>query len=164
MLTQRSPGRVADFQPFIWKLLLTALGALALWITFGGERDQPIRYKVPSPKLPEKVEFLDRPSIKVRIPFQDWAHNRSYNTQTNNPSRGNRSPARRPSSAMPPPRANSSGSSTRRPPPRSTARSTRHAPRRRHGPRRRSASGAPCSAACCSTCSTTRRRYAASRA
>lgn len=61
--------RSVDPQSFAWKLLLTVLGALALWITLGRERDQPIRYKVPSPKLPEKDEFLDRPSIKVSASF-----------------------------------------------------------------------------------------------
>jgi hypothetical protein len=30
------------------------------------ENDQPIRYTVPSPKRPEKVEILDEPAIKVR--------------------------------------------------------------------------------------------------
>jgi hypothetical protein len=34
------------------------------------ENDQPIRYNVPSPKRPEKVEILDEPAIKVRHAFR----------------------------------------------------------------------------------------------
>lgn len=34
---------------------------------FRGEHDQPIRYRVPSPKVPEPKEILQKPSIKVRL-------------------------------------------------------------------------------------------------
>ncbi|KAL2180851.1 Aldehyde/histidinol dehydrogenase [Thermothelomyces heterothallicus CBS 202.75] len=47
--------------PFFW----TSLGALTLLYLVLRENDQPIRYTVPSPKQPEKVEILDEPAIKV---------------------------------------------------------------------------------------------------
>ncbi|KAK0633292.1 Aldehyde/histidinol dehydrogenase [Immersiella caudata] len=50
---------------FLWPILWTGLGALALWFMVFRENDQPIRYKIPSPKEPEKVEILQSPSIKV---------------------------------------------------------------------------------------------------
>ncbi|KAK4130105.1 ALDH-like protein [Trichocladium antarcticum] len=46
-------------------LLCTALGAAVLWYLALRENDQPIRYSVPSPKKPEKVEILDQPALKV---------------------------------------------------------------------------------------------------
>ncbi len=61
----------ADGQPSIpdsvFTFLWTGLAALALWYLGLRENDQPIRYKIPSPKKPETVEILDEPSIKVRI-------------------------------------------------------------------------------------------------
>ena len=53
----------------LWTLLWTGLCALAVFHLTFRENDQPIRYKVPSPKRPETVEILDEPAIKVRIPF-----------------------------------------------------------------------------------------------
>ncbi|AEO54863.1 hypothetical protein MYCTH_2297985 [Thermothelomyces thermophilus ATCC 42464] len=47
--------------PFFW----TGLGALTLLYLVLRENDQPIRYTVPSPKQPEKVEILDEPAINV---------------------------------------------------------------------------------------------------
>lgn len=46
----------------LWPLLL-----IAILLYFKGEHDQPIRYRVPSPKVPEPKEFLQKPSIKVRV-------------------------------------------------------------------------------------------------
>lgn len=46
-------------------LLWTAIAAFALWYLAIRENDQPIRYKVPSPSLPEKTEILQAPAIKV---------------------------------------------------------------------------------------------------
>lgn len=46
----------------LWPLLL-----IAVVLYFKGEHDQPIRYRVPSPKVPEPKEFLQKPSIKVRV-------------------------------------------------------------------------------------------------
>lgn len=42
------------------------MSALLLWYLAFRENDQPIRYEVPSPKLPEKPEILEQPAIKVR--------------------------------------------------------------------------------------------------
>lgn len=60
-----------DGQPSVpdslWTFIWTGLTALAVWYLGFRENDTPIRYKVPSPKRPEKVEILDEPSIKVRI-------------------------------------------------------------------------------------------------
>ncbi|KAK4043744.1 Aldehyde/histidinol dehydrogenase [Parachaetomium inaequale] len=56
---------LADVPEFAWPLLWTGLGALALLYLALRENDQPIRYTVPSPKRPEKVEILDEPAIKV---------------------------------------------------------------------------------------------------
>ncbi|KAK1758568.1 Aldehyde/histidinol dehydrogenase [Echria macrotheca] len=50
---------------FVWTLVWTCVGASALWYMAFREKDQPIRYKIPSPKLPEKHEILEQPSIKV---------------------------------------------------------------------------------------------------
>jgi hypothetical protein len=49
-----------------WMLLWTGLGSLVFWYFVLRENDQPIRYSVPSPKRPEKVEILDQPALKVR--------------------------------------------------------------------------------------------------
>ncbi|KAL2016297.1 hypothetical protein VTK56DRAFT_3896 [Thermocarpiscus australiensis] len=48
-----------------WTLLLAGLGALALCSIAQRETEKPIRYQVPPPKLPEKVEILEQPAIKV---------------------------------------------------------------------------------------------------
>jgi hypothetical protein len=46
----------------IWPLLLL----IVVWFV-KGEHDQPVRYRVPSPKVPEPEEILQKPSIKVRL-------------------------------------------------------------------------------------------------
>ncbi|KAK4231057.1 hypothetical protein QBC38DRAFT_496145 [Podospora fimiseda] len=47
--------------PFVW----TGVGLLVFSYIALRENDQPIKYTVPSPKLPEKVEILDKPAIKT---------------------------------------------------------------------------------------------------
>ncbi|KAH6855147.1 Aldehyde/histidinol dehydrogenase [Chaetomium sp. MPI-CAGE-AT-0009] len=54
-----------DIPEFAWPLLGTGLAALVLLYLALRENDQPIRYNVPSPKRPDKVEILDEPAIKV---------------------------------------------------------------------------------------------------
>lgn len=51
---------------FAWPCFWTGLGALVLYYLALRENDKPIRYTVPAPKTPEKVEILDEPAIKVR--------------------------------------------------------------------------------------------------
>jgi len=46
-------------------LLWTAIAGFALWYLAVRENDQPIRYKVPSPSVPEQTEILQPPVIKV---------------------------------------------------------------------------------------------------
>jgi len=49
----------------LWPVLWTTIGALAVWLLAIRENDQPIRYKIPSPKLPEKTEILKSPTIRA---------------------------------------------------------------------------------------------------
>lgn len=51
---------------FVW-MVLSPLLLIAVIFYFKGEHDQPIRYRVPSPKVPEPKEILKKPSIKVRV-------------------------------------------------------------------------------------------------
>lgn len=51
---------------FVWMALWPLLLVAAV-LYFKGEHDQPIRYRVPSPKVPESKEILQKPSIKVRV-------------------------------------------------------------------------------------------------
>ena len=60
--------RLAEVFEHAWPLVWAGLGAAALLYLALRENDQPIRYNVPSPKRPEKVEILDEPAIKVRAP------------------------------------------------------------------------------------------------
>jgi acyl-CoA reductase-like NAD-dependent aldehyde dehydrogenase len=48
-------------------MLLSPLLLLIVVWCFKGEHDQPIRYRVPSPKVPEPKEILQKPNIKVRV-------------------------------------------------------------------------------------------------
>lgn len=57
-------GRLEDVPKFIW-LALWPIALLAIWFYLTGENDQPIRYRVPSPKTPEREEILSNPSVKV---------------------------------------------------------------------------------------------------
>ncbi|KAK4187297.1 hypothetical protein QBC35DRAFT_498965 [Podospora australis] len=50
---------------FVWSLVWTAVALGAVWYIAIRENDQPVRYKVPSPKVPETVEILEEPSIKA---------------------------------------------------------------------------------------------------
>ncbi|KAL2149915.1 hypothetical protein VTH82DRAFT_7591 [Thermothelomyces myriococcoides] len=54
-----------DISGVAWPLFWTSLGALTFLYLVLRENDRPIRYTVPSPKLPEKFEILDEPAIKV---------------------------------------------------------------------------------------------------
>lgn len=49
----------------LWPVLWTTIGAFTVWLLAIRENDQPIRYKIPSPKLPEKTEILESPTIKA---------------------------------------------------------------------------------------------------
>lgn len=64
-------GRLEDIPKFVW-LALWPLALLAIWVYFKGENDQPIRYRLPSPKTPVREEFLSNPSIKVRALYKAW--------------------------------------------------------------------------------------------
>ena len=48
-------------------MLWTGLGVIVFAYLALREDTTPIRYTVPSPKRPEKVEILDEPAIKVRL-------------------------------------------------------------------------------------------------
>lgn len=50
---------------FVW-IALWPLLLVAVVFYFRGEHDQAIRYRVPSPKVPESKEILQKPNIKVR--------------------------------------------------------------------------------------------------
>lgn len=50
---------------FMMLLVWIALGGFMIWYMALRENDKPIRYAVPSPKLPEKHEILQEPSIKL---------------------------------------------------------------------------------------------------
>ena len=65
LLNGRHRRRPIALPHFLWTLLWTGVGALAIWFLGIRENDRPIRYKVPSPQLPEKEQFLSQPSIKV---------------------------------------------------------------------------------------------------
>ena len=56
--------RSANVPVFAWTALWP-LVLLAVWFYVKGEHDAPIRYRVPSPKVPEPKEILSEPSIKV---------------------------------------------------------------------------------------------------
>lgn len=51
---------------FVW-MILSPLLLIAVVFYFKGEHDQPIRYRLPSPKVPETKEILQKPNIKVRV-------------------------------------------------------------------------------------------------
>lgn len=59
-------GRLDNIPKSIW-LAAWPLALLAIWFYVKGENDQPIRYRVASPKKTEKEEILFNPSIKVRF-------------------------------------------------------------------------------------------------
>ncbi|KAK0729791.1 Aldehyde/histidinol dehydrogenase [Lasiosphaeris hirsuta] len=49
----------------LWTFAWTSLCGLGIWYLGIREKTDPIRYSIPTPKLPEKVEILDQPAIKV---------------------------------------------------------------------------------------------------
>ncbi len=49
----------------MWTVFWLGLSFLVVWYMALRENDQPIRYKVPPPKVPEKFEILENPAIKV---------------------------------------------------------------------------------------------------
>lgn len=51
--------------PYLWTATWTILGVVAVWFLAFWEIDEKIKYKVPVPKLPEKFEILEEPSIRV---------------------------------------------------------------------------------------------------
>lgn len=57
--------RLEDIPQAVW-LALWPLALLVIYFYLKGEDDQPIRYRLPSPKMPEREEILSSPTIKVR--------------------------------------------------------------------------------------------------
>ncbi len=144
----------------LWTLLWTGLCALAVFHLAFRENDQPIRYKVPSPKRPETVEILDEPAIKVRIPACGLLV--SFDSTPALLTRFMTRPRARPqSSAMLLPRDSFSASSTPRLPTPLTGPSSRPRPRRPSGRPHRSANAEPSSVPCSNMSWTTRKRSAA---
>lgn len=67
-------GRLEDVPKSVW-LAVWPLALLAIWLYLKGENDQPIRYRVASPKKTEREEILSNPSIKVRPrPLIHWPY------------------------------------------------------------------------------------------
>lgn len=140
----------------VWPLALLAVW----WLFLKGENDKPVRYRVPSPKLPDKDEFLSNPSIKVRRPRSSENNARAVaNMQTDG-----RYPEPVLSDAMLLPPANSSASSTPRHPLLSIEPLTPPRLLKRHGPTRAFERGGACCAPCYNTFSTTRTTFAVSPA
>ncbi|KAL1882070.1 hypothetical protein VTK73DRAFT_2479 [Phialemonium thermophilum] len=54
----------ASLTAYVWRGVWTTLGIFILWTVFGGERERPVPYQVPQPKMPDRIEYLDEPSIK----------------------------------------------------------------------------------------------------
>ncbi|KUI60154.1 hypothetical protein VP1G_07367 [Cytospora mali] len=54
-----------DNAPLLAWTALWPLALIAIWLYVKSENDEPIRYRVPSPKVPEPKEILENPSIKV---------------------------------------------------------------------------------------------------
>ncbi|KUI74544.1 hypothetical protein VM1G_10178 [Cytospora mali] len=54
-----------DNAPLLAWMALWPLALIAIWLYVKSENDEPIRYRVPSPKVPEPKEILENPSIKV---------------------------------------------------------------------------------------------------
>lgn len=59
------PFDISDVPQYVWAVVAAVLGGLVFLKAFSGENDRPVPYTVPSPKTPEKVEILQKPSIKV---------------------------------------------------------------------------------------------------
>lgn len=57
-------GRLEDLPRSIL-VAVWPLALLVVWYFVLGENDQPIRYRVPSPKSPEREEILPNPTVKV---------------------------------------------------------------------------------------------------
>lgn len=57
-------GRLNDLLKSSW-LVIWPLALLLFLLYWRSENDQPIRYRVPSPRTPEKEELLSNPSTKV---------------------------------------------------------------------------------------------------
>lgn len=56
----------SDVREYGWKFIWPAVGLSIIWyMTVGLDSDQPIRYNVPRPKVPEDSEILEKPTIKV---------------------------------------------------------------------------------------------------
>lgn len=59
-------GRLDHVPSSVWLALALLVLLVVWWFFLKGENDRPIRYRVPSPKLPEKEELLSNPTVKVR--------------------------------------------------------------------------------------------------
>ncbi|KAH9436963.1 hypothetical protein MCOR02_000626 [Pyricularia oryzae] len=62
---EKLPFDISDVPQYVWAVVAAVLGGLVFLKAFSGENDRPVPYTVPSPKTPEKVEILQKPSIKV---------------------------------------------------------------------------------------------------
>lgn len=60
-------GRPFNIKEFSW-LAIWPLALLFAVYLLRGASEQPVRYRVPSPRTPEKKELLSNPSIKVCAP------------------------------------------------------------------------------------------------
>lgn len=75
------PFDISEMPQYAWAIVAAVLGGLVFLKAFGGENDKPVRYMVPSPKTPEKVEILQKPSIRVSLlsmremlPYEAWLY------------------------------------------------------------------------------------------
>lgn len=69
--TAEEIGKLIRAQGFSWPLLCTGLGlVVALLYLVLRDKDQVVQYGVSTVKMPEKVEMLDPPTIKVRAPMR----------------------------------------------------------------------------------------------
>lgn len=66
-------GRLDDVPRSAWVAFWPLALLVVWWLFLKGKNDRPIRYRVPSPKLPEKEEFLSNPTVKVRLPRRHCA-------------------------------------------------------------------------------------------
>lgn len=60
-------GRFDDIPKSAWLIIWPLALIVLLWFFLVAENDQPIRYRVPSPKVPDQEEILTNPTIKVRL-------------------------------------------------------------------------------------------------
>ena len=65
-LLKRQHSSTGGLPKFAWNVFWPSLVIFTVWFLWIRENDQPIRYTVPSPKVPAKYEVLEQPAIKVQ--------------------------------------------------------------------------------------------------